>query len=31
MMLDPADLETMSTIVTDNVTGTSKLLVAIKQ
>jgi hypothetical protein len=31
MMLDPADLKTMSTIVTDNVTGTSRLLVAIKQ
>jgi hypothetical protein len=31
MMLDPADLKTMGTIVTDNVTGTSRLLVAIKQ
>ena len=31
MMLDPVDLKTMSTIVTDNLTGASKLLVAIKQ
>jgi hypothetical protein len=31
MMLDSADLKTMSTIVTDNVTRTRRLLVAIKQ
>ena len=31
MMLDPVDLKTMNTIVTDNLTGASKLLVAIEQ
>jgi hypothetical protein len=31
MMIDPADLKTVSTIVTDNLTGNSMLLVATKQ
>jgi hypothetical protein len=31
MMIDPADLKTVSTIVTDNLTGNSTLLVATKQ
>jgi hypothetical protein len=31
MMIDPADLKTVSTIVTDNLTGNSILLVATKQ
>jgi hypothetical protein len=31
MMIDPADLKTMNTIVTENLTGSSKLLVATKQ
>jgi hypothetical protein len=31
MMIDPADLKTVNTIVTDNLTGASKLLVATKQ
>jgi hypothetical protein len=31
MMIDPADLKTVSTIVTDNLTGASTLLVASKQ
>jgi hypothetical protein len=30
-MIDPADLKTVSTIVTDNLTGASTLLVASKQ
>ena len=31
IMIDPANLKTMSTIVTDNLTGSSILLVAVKQ
>jgi len=31
MMIDPADLKTVNTIVTDNLTGASTLLVAMKQ
>ena len=31
MMIDPADLKVMSTIVTDNLTGGSSVLVAVKQ
>lgn len=31
MMIDPADLKIMSTIITDNLTGSSNVLVAVKQ
>lgn len=31
MMIDPADLNTVNTIVADNLTGASALLVAMKQ